>query len=443
MPADATTVVRLYATPDQIRVIRCKARYIGLFAGRRWGKTIGVIVPRMLTLCLSRPGFRYAYIAANTYKLAKHVWSTICAHARPLIRKRPGQPVPQIEFWNGSRIDFYSYNKPAGIRGHGYNEISFDEIQEAARLDPDTWWAIIRPLISDYRGNILVAGQFRGKNWYWKEFCDRGDKNSPDYLANHESFRFPASTGLCYQDAKGRQELEDAKRQIPKAVFAQEYDVEPLANQACVFDPADVEAAVEPDETKPAYRRVPNAPAQDKFYFLGHDLGMLADHGATVVIECEKGYDALRKQNTFMRPRVVHAQRWPKGVKHEYQAMQVRQLASKWRASVAIDATGGGTGGRAPAAENLRFYRDLIPDMWPVIMSQETKGAMVMHATTLFERKLLRIPAEFGHLIEEIQRYEYEYRGGAYRYGRAHVADDILTAMMLALWAAYAGRSRG
>jgi len=388
--------VRLLCSEEQEAVLNCTARFIGLFAGRRFGKTLGCLIPRAIKGIAENPGHRVAWVA-NQFKLVRQVYNTVYATCRPLIRTKCLQPTPRIDFWGGGYIDFFSFARPEGIRGWGYDDLICDEIQDFN--NEDEFWSVLRPLISDRGGRMIVAGQFRGTDWRYKTFCEKGglrwdgqawrkDPPKPGY----RSFVFPAHLGLVYQSERGKQDLADAKDQLPRVIYEQEYDCIPTANQASPFRPEDLKAITRGTP--------PNGPEGGKTYILAIDLGMMVDPTKWVVMSMpdrmivDRGAARLRQ-------------------KHEKTAIDVAAVRKKWGCQcVVMDTTAGAGGGKRTADEFLKFYRATIPDLRAFVWTQATKWELYKAFLLWVEKHMLSIPAEFSDVHRELQTLEYTYRNG-------------------------------
>lgn len=389
--------IEVYCTEEQAEVVECTARYIGLFAGRRFGKTLGVIVPRIIRNS-SRPSFRTAYVGSS-FTLVRQVFNTIKTTCRALIKSAPLQPTPQIEFWNGSTITFFSWNNADGLRGWGYDELVCDEIQEFC--NEELFWATMRPLISDRQGTMLVAGQFRGMDWRYKVFCEKGGMRYDGKAWHHEiprpyykAFVIPASHGPCYQHEKGRQDLMDAKEQLPRVVYQQEYECIPTANQNCPFDPDDIKTITRGEP--------PPGPQPGRSYVLSADLGMFTDPTKWCVLELPSRM-------------VVDAGAEPLRQKHERTAIRLAEVKRKWNAVVTVvDSTAGAGGGHKSADENLKFYRAAIPNVRGFTWTMSTKAELYKAFFLWVEGHKLSIPEKFAGLIREMQTLEYTYKHGRF-----------------------------
>lgn len=400
-------MIHLYATKDQRDVILCQKRYLACFAGRRWGKT-KTILNRGLFRCRV-PKFKWTFVSP-VYAQVEEAFDSLATNPglTPFIRKHKLQPFPRIWFTNGSVMSFRSFERPKNIRGRGEDEVWADEIQDYAEED---FLSVLQPVISDRRGTLGIAGQFRGENWYWERYFVPGQ--SPDH-PTHKSWRFPSSSGLMYEGDEGQQELAATRLLLPKAVYNQEYECVPIANQAAVFDPDDVKACV---------RGSLSPPAGATPYILGVDIGRVVDHTAAVVLDTRTCT-------------VVHAERFPLKTKHDLCAAKVAMIAARYRAQVIIDSTGGATGGKADKAdEHVKFYRDRIPDLREYVWSFRTKQRLVHNLSLAFEQKKISIPPACDDLIKEVLAYEFKRTGDRYVFSAPQGQhDDYLAALMMAVW---------
>jgi hypothetical protein len=112
--------VELDVTPDQAEVISCPAKRIAVFAGRRWGKTIGLIRNRVLMRCLTQPGCRYMCVAPSYSQLLTE-FEEMAAHPKlkQFITDTRTTPVPRIRFDNDSFVVYRSLDRPNLLRGWG------------------------------------------------------------------------------------------------------------------------------------------------------------------------------------------------------------------------------------------------------------------------------------------------------------------------------------
>jgi len=411
--------VELFATPEQFEIINCTARFMGLFAGRRWGKT-DTFFNRCVKRCLETPGFQYVYVAPS-YGLAKEQYDRISASLGQLVKRAVGQPKPVIELMNGSRIHFRSFDKPKYLRGlRRIGEVWADEIQD---FKSDEFWTVLTPLVGDVRGTIVVSGQFRGLGcWYYEPFYAKGQVEGQNV---YKSWKKPTSSGLVFQDEGGREWLRMKQSVLTKAQYLQEYECEPVANQAAVFLTEDLIAC----KTGEALEK----PRRGAIYIIGYDLGEMADPSALCVLDHE-----LKT--------VVYTEQIPLRTKHEVQAANLAGKANFWNnAQVVIDGTAGGAGGQKLSDENIKHYRRHIPDVRALVWAPGFKREMVRALSLEIEQHTIKIPAAHRRLHEQLASFEYKRRGEEYIYGgpiggpSGTQHDDEVAALMMANHASRAG----
>lgn len=418
--------VELFATPAQIPVLECNATLIGFFAGRRWGKT-DTWFNRCTQRTFSAPR-RFMYCAPS-YALCKEQCDR-CVNLWPreFVKRSTMQPFPLIELRNGSVIHFRSLDRPRLLRGGQFDEIDVDEIQD---IPEETFDQVLMPMISDRRGTIMVMGQFRGQHcWYYQRIYLPGQNQEQHFI---RSFVFPTSTGLQFQNAKGREMLAFMKTSIPRAVYEQEYECLATENIAAVFRYADLQIIKRGEASAD--------PRGGRHYIIGYDLGEHHDPSALVVLEYETGT-------------IVHAETIPLRIKHEVQAKKLAETARRYGgASVVIDGTGNGTGGqRKGPDETIRYYRDLIPDVRVVYWTEAFKAELVRTASLAIENAVLKklaggimplnVPAEHKLLHDQLAAYEFRREGERYIYGapvKSGLHDDVASAFFMTLHAARQG----
>lgn len=394
----------LRVTRAQHDIIKCPARFMGLFAGRRWGKTFAWRY-RHLALTAAGP-VRLAYIVPS-YAQLRPEYETLLFHpaVRELLSDRGCglQPFPHLSFITGGQLQLRSFDRPGNVRSQGLDEVWVDEIQD---IKASHFWPVIRPLISDRRGKLVVSGQFRGKNWYYDQFYAPGQPGKESKRPLYWSWRFPSSTGPAYQGEAGRKELEIARSQVPAAVWDQEYECLPSANLNKVF------RCVERCRGgTPHAARQPRAS-----YITAWDSGKVADPSAVVTVEALSGL-------------VVDARLIPLGTEFTQQLEIVAGIAAKYNSHVVMDITGAGTQDRL-----LDFARAKIKRINGIIFSRREKEQMVNQLAVWLEQSKLQIPTCFTELLRQLEEYEYEYIGSRIEY-RAPPGDhdDLVAALAMAV----------
>jgi hypothetical protein len=419
--------IRTRASTAQWRVINSTARFLGFFAGRQFGKT-WTAQERIIRRVLRNPGFQYWYVTPFYGQCIEEYEKLL---ERPDFRRHIArakmQPFPQVWIRNGSRIGYRSFEKPRTLRGKGVHECWFDEIQD---INAGEFWPVTRALTGVRLGTTVVSGQFRGKNWYYKEFYEKGLPGTPEFQAHtHESFRFRTDESAMWQSTAHRAELALIKSQVEDFTWRQEYLCEACSNPNAVWLSEQLDAIV---------RGEPQKPIPGHVYCMGLDLGRVSDHTVITIIDVATG-------------QCVYFERLPLHQTHPTMAVHCGNIASWYNnAFVVMDATGGGTGGKAPVDSNLKFYRARIKNMYNqgFYWGPANKKPIIEEVTLAIQEQWLKIPAQFSVLLEELRIYEAKYITGFWSFSapdRMH--DDCVQSIAMAIWGArrlgYRGCSGG
>jgi len=440
----------------QRSIISCEAKNICYIAGRRVGKTRGVFRGRAIQALLGRKRFLYWYICPSYAQVIEEY--NALSNCPPIVARtkaKAKQPFPYIELTNGSYIAFQSFDLPNNLRGSGVGEVFFDEVQNVT--DFDTFTAVLTPLLKDSRalgqyGNLVMAGQFRGRNWIFTEYwlpgaigvglCDgfgveaisaRLSANhaidvSPkdveetierfsldkDYL-EYASFVTSAVDGLIYQSPAMQRELKRDQKRYPKVVFDQEFLCLPTANSASIFRYEDIQAAI--DGVANPY------PEGSHKYIVAVDLGRVVDRCGIVVI------DACHR-------RIVHEDLRPNKERHEVSAAKVAHIVGVFgNARCIIDDTGGATGGKHDHDEFTRYYRQKVPHIRAFTYNLKTKTEAVKNLSLALEQGTLKIAKNCTQTLSQLESYEYKQKGDRVVFqGPGGHSDDLVSAVLMALW---------
>ena len=362
----------------------------------------------VINLAFSKPNSISHYVSPS-YARGREFHRLLLTVARPLVKGHGIQPVPWLEWMNGSRTTCRSFDRPDLLRGDASDMVALDE---ASYVDEDPVNAVIRPMLSDRRGDLVLSTTPRGHDWVYKLY-ERGQRKE----FNTESWRFPTSMGPCFQSAEGKAELELMRSTLPRVIWESEYEALPTANIARVFPAMDLDPCVVPDSA-------PVVPMPGRKYSLGVDIGRVHDHGA-MVIQDDQGL-------------VVWAERIPLNVSYEIQAERAALLQRKWSTFTVLDASGGGMGGHASVQYGVNavasVYRGKIPNLKELPWNAQSKETMVQGLSVDLEQHKVKIPCQFRELVQEMAAYEYNLRpGGRYRYSApAGHRDDLVSALLMA-----------
>jgi hypothetical protein len=187
--------------PKRFRVAVC---------GRRFGKTH--LALRELAYHARQPESLCWYIAP-TYRMAKQImWKKL---KRKLIQLGWAAKINEsdlsITLVNGSEICLRSADNPDSLRGVG---LTFVTLDEAADMDREIWYEVIRPTLSDTGGRAMFLGTPKGMNWL-KDVYDMAKIDPETWSA----YQFTTLDGGNVPEA----EIEAAKRDMDERTFKQEY----------------------------------------------------------------------------------------------------------------------------------------------------------------------------------------------------------------------------
>ncbi len=304
----------------------------------------------------------------------------------------------RITLVNGSTLEFKSAEIPENLRGFG---IDFLVVDEAAFLPRHLWEEVLRPALSDREGRALFIGTPKGKNWFFHLFARGRDERQ----ANWESFTFPTGDNPFINP----EEIDDARRSLPEAVFAQEYLARFVEDGAGVFTGVgDIITARLAD------------PIVGARYTAGLDIGRHRDYTVLTILDSS---GSLVYLDRFSRTS------WGVMKRRTASALKRYNRAPAW-----VDSTGVGD----PILEDLirmgaacRGYR----------FTNETKAALVENLILMIDEKRIAIPP-VQELVDELLIFEARnLPGGSVAYGApAGYHDDCVISLALAAWGARTAR---
>ena len=177
--------------------------------GRRFGKTH--LALRELAKFARFPNQRVWYVAPS-YRMAKQIlWKKLKRKLTDINWvKKINETELTLELVNGSEISLKGADNYDSLRGVGLN---FLVIDEAADIDSEAWYEVLRPTLSDTQGSALFLGTPKGYNWF-KDLYDAG-KTKKDWI----SFQFTTLDGGNVP----AEEVEQAKQDLDARTFAQEF----------------------------------------------------------------------------------------------------------------------------------------------------------------------------------------------------------------------------
>lgn len=198
-------------TVPQRKIFLSPARFRVISAGRRFGKTIlGIIESQHGAQSNTK---QLIWYVAPTYKMAKDlVWEDLKESIPPHMIKSKNETELSITLHGyNSKIVLKGADNPDSLRGKGLDGVIFDE---AADIDPDTWFKVIYPALTDKQGWALFIGTPKGYNWFYDLFLFA--QKTKDW----EAFSFTTAEGGNVDES----ELEYAKATMSRKHYEQEFE---------------------------------------------------------------------------------------------------------------------------------------------------------------------------------------------------------------------------
>jgi hypothetical protein len=201
-----------WAHQKAAHAFRLVTRFLVLVWHRRAGKTVFAILELLLAAadCKREMG-RFGYLAPLHKQAKSVVWDYLKRYARCIPGVVINESELQVELPNGSRVRLFGADNPDALRGLYFDGVVLDEV---ADMRPEVWGEIIRPALSDRQGWAIFIGTPKGVNLF-SELYYRAQAE-PGWTAD---LRRATDTGVIPPD-----ELEQARREMSEAQFAQEYD---------------------------------------------------------------------------------------------------------------------------------------------------------------------------------------------------------------------------
>lgn len=369
--------VKLYNPhPAQKQVIDCPSRFIVMMAGRRFGKSL---ISQTIALETGIDGKRVAYITP-TYALGKVFFQELLDLLPDNIYKKNEADLT-IHFITGGWIRFFTGERLDNLRGLKFHLCIIDEASFIPDLEQG-WLNSIRPTLTDYKGRAIFLSTPKGKNYFYSLYL-KGAANEPDWA----SFKF-----TTYDNPHiDKMEVDDAKSQLPEAVFEQEYMANPAENAANPFGISYIKQCTFPKSNE--------API-----VFGIDLAKSVDYTVIIGLDqagCVCYFDRFQKDWRQTKDTIMALPKVP----------------------ILMDTTGVGD----PIFEDL--VRENVPVTGYKFTSSSKQQLMEGLASAIQQRKI-QFPE--GAITAELEIFEYQYTATGVKYSApSGFHDDCVMALAL------------
>jgi PBSX family phage terminase large subunit len=195
-------------------------RFRVLCCGRRWGKTTLAIDQMKARLTI--PNSRVCYIAP-TYQQARDIaWEQLRNDLQQAGKANEARL--EIELVNGSKISLKGWEAIETLRGQRFDMIVLDEVAMMRNFWLN-WQEVIRPTLTDTKGEALFISTPKGFNHFYDLF---GYQSKDE---DYKSFHF-----TTYDNPHiPREEVDKAKLELTEDRFAQEYMADFRKSEGLVY----------------------------------------------------------------------------------------------------------------------------------------------------------------------------------------------------------------
>lgn len=227
---------RPYLYPKQLDAIFDERRYSFIEASTKAGKTSGCIVWIAEQALHGHEGWNYWWVAPVSGQA--DIAFRRCLRALPQHLRNENQTLKTITLINGAVIWFKSADKPDSLYGEDVYACVMDE---ASRTKQDAWFAI-RSTLTATRGPIRIIGNVKGRrNWFY-ELARKAEKGDDANFGYHKITALDAIKAHILE----KDEVEDARKVLPEAVFRELYLAEPSDDQGNPFGLKAIAKCVKP-----------------------------------------------------------------------------------------------------------------------------------------------------------------------------------------------------
>ena len=208
----------------QSLVARDKHRFRVVNCGRRWGKTTLAIL-EMIGKASAIADARVAYIAP-TYQQARDIaWTDVKKYILPAI-VQPNESRLEITIKNTksgtSTISLRGWESIETLRGQAFDFIVIDEIASMRNFWLN-WQEVIRPTLTDRKGEVLFISTPKGFNHFYDLFNFQDEDYKAFHFTTYDNPHLPV------------EEIDKAKKELPSDRFAQEYMADFRKSEGLVY----------------------------------------------------------------------------------------------------------------------------------------------------------------------------------------------------------------
>ena len=194
----------------QKEVWNSPARFKVVAAGRRTGKS-RLAAYLLLVRGLQTSKGSIFYVAPTQGQARDIMWNLLLELGHEVIASSHVNNM-QIKLHNGTMISLKGSDRPDTLRGVS---IAFLCLDEYADMKPETWELVLRPALTDLKGEALFIGTPVGRNHFYDLFCGANLNGDDDWQGFHYT---SYDNNLLDKD-----EIDAAKNSMSSYAFRQEF----------------------------------------------------------------------------------------------------------------------------------------------------------------------------------------------------------------------------
>ena len=380
---------QMYA--EQSAAIFCAERYGYIEASTKSGKTSGACVWLFEQAMKGGPGDLYCWLAPSIVQ-SDIGFQNFKRGLPPQLTSASKQHPPVIPLPNGAAIEFRTGEDPDKIYGKRYVAAVVDE---ASRVREEAWYAL-RSTLTNTRGPVRMIGNVKGRvNWFYRG-CRKAESGEPNSHYAKITWHEAVAAGVIQLE-----EIDDARRTLPEAIFRELYECEPSDDQGNPFGILAIRTCISPVSIAEPW-------------IWGWDLAKKQDYSVGIALD--------------RSGQVCRFERWQRPWQETIEAIR-RLTAQKW---AFVDSTGVGD----PICEALQ--RQGGTNFAGYQFTAPSKQQLMEGLAVAIQSRKIGYPD--GPIVKELESFEYEYTRNGVRYQAAQGSyDDCVCALALA-WHGYRQR---
>lgn len=375
---------RPYVTSYQKDILDCDARFTITAASTKTGKTASHII-WLFEQALNCTEGQSVWWVAPVYQQAEIAFRRMKNQVTDRNFFETNETKLLLTLPTGSRIEFKSGEKPDNLYG---DDVYAAVIDEASRMREESWYAL-RSTLTATQGKCKLIGNVKGKkNWFYKlgERARQGEEHYKYFkITAYDAVR----EGILQMD-----EVEQAKRDLPKAVFDELYLAEPADDKTNPFGIDNIRACYSPI-------------ASGQVVAWGIDLAKYSDY--TVIV-------GINANNC-----VSHCERF----QMDWGQTQAKIIKLIGNTPSFIDSTGVGD----PVVEQIQRTCQRVKGFK---FTSQSKQQLIEGLVLAVQQQSVYFPEE--PIGSEMENFEFEYTRTGVRYSApSGLHDDCVMALALAV----------